>query len=582
MFKKFLSYYSGKKKLLYMVLLAVVIYSFIELSLPIFTRKILNVYIPNKDKDKIIISGICLVVLVVVYVIMQFIVAYYGHVLGTWLETNMREKAFEKLQMLPFSYYDNNKTGRIMSRLTNDLRDVGELMHHGAEDLLSVLLMSVLGYIYLVQINFTITTILFVVAFTAIIVMSVMRSNSMKAFKAVRVRHGELNSQLESSISGIRLTKAFSNEDYEIEKFGIQNLEYNETYKSAYKKLAKTMASNQMFIQILNITLIIVGALLVVDQKITFGDLVAYVLYIGLLTGPLRKITGMLELFQSGWAGFERFQELMDEPITLVNDPNPIVMKDIKGDIEFKDVVFGYNSVDLENGKVENKILNNFNLKIENGKMVALVGPSGVGKTTLVQLIPRFYDVISGSVNIDGINVKKYDIRSLRKNIGYVQQDVFIFGGTIKENILYGKPEATDMEIIEAAKKSDIHEFIMSLDDGYETIVGERGVTLSGGQKQRISIARIFLKDPKILILDEATSALDNITEAYIQKSLEKVIVGRTVVVVAHRLSTIQRADEIVVMSREGIVQRGKHEELLSIDGHYNKLYNAQREGFIE
>ncbi len=582
MFKKFLSYYSGKKKLLYMVLLAVVIYSFIELSLPIFTRKILNVYIPNKDKDKIIISGICLVVLVVVYVIMQFIVAYYGHVLGTWLETNMREKAFEKLQMLPFSYYDNNKTGRIMSRLTNDLRDVGELMHHGAEDLLSVLLMSVLGYIYLVQINFTITTILFVVAFTAIIVMSVMRSNSMKAFKAVRVRHGELNSQLESSISGIRLTKAFSNEDYEIEKFGIQNLEYNETYKSAYKKLAKTMASNQMFIQILNITLIIVGALLVVDQKITFGDLVAYVLYIGLLTGPLRKITGMLELFQSGWAGFERFQELMDEPITLVNDPNPIVMKDIKGDIEFKDVVFGYNSVDLENGKVENKILNNFNLKIENGKMVALVGPSGVGKTTLVQLIPRFYDVISGSVNIDGINVKKYDIRSLRKNIGYVQQDVFIFGGTIKENILYGKPEATEVEIIEAAKKSDIHEFIMSLDDGYETIVGERGVTLSGGQKQRISIARIFLKDPKILILDEATSALDNITEAYIQKSLEKVIVGRTVVVVAHRLSTIQRADEIVVMSREGIVQRGKHEELLSIDGHYNKLYNAQREGFIE
>ena len=582
MFKKFLSYYSGKKKLLYMVLLAVVIYSFIELSLPIFTRKILNVYIPNKDKDKIIISGICLVVLVVVYVIMQFIVAYYGHVLGTWLETNMREKAFEKLQMLPFSYYDNNKTGRIMSRLTNDLRDVGELMHHGAEDLLSVLLMSVLGYIYLVQINFTITTILFVVAFTAIIVMSVMRSNSMKAFKAVRVRHGELNSQLESSISGIRLTKAFSNEDYEIEKFGIQNLEYNETYKSAYKKLAKTMASNQMFIQILNITLIIVGALLVVDQKITFGDLVAYVLYIGLLTGPLRKITGMLELFQSGWAGFERFQELMDEPITLVNVPNPIVMKDIKGDIEFKDVVFGYNSVDLENGKVENKILNNFNLKIENGKMVALVGPSGVGKTTLVQLIPRFYDVISGSVNIDGINVKKYDIRSLRKNIGYVQQDVFIFGGTIKENILYGKPEATEVEIIEAAKKSDIHEFIMSLDDGYETIVGERGVTLSGGQKQRISIARIFLKDPKILILDEATSALDNITEAYIQKSLEKVIVGRTVVVVAHRLSTIQRADEIVVMSREGIVQRGKHEELLSIDGHYNKLYNAQREGFIE
>lgn len=581
MFKKFLSYYSGKKKLLYMVLLAVVIYSFIELSLPIFTRKILNVYIPNKDKDKIIISGICLVVLVVVYVIMQFIVAYYGHVLGTWLETNMREKAFEKLQMLPFSYYDNNKTGRIMSRLTNDLRDVGELMHHGAEDLLSVLLMSVLGYIYLVQINFTITTILFVVAFTAIIVMSVMRSNSMKAFKAVRVRHGELNSQLESSISGIRLTKAFSNEDYEIEKFGIQNLEYNETYKSAYKKLAKTMASNQMFIQILNITLIIVGALLVVDQKITFGDLVAYVLYIGLLTGPLRKITGMLELFQSGWAGFERFQELMDEPITLVNDPNPIVMKDIKGDIEFKDVVFGYNSVDLENGKVENKILNNFNLKIENGEMVALVGPSGVGKTTLVQLIPRFYDVISGSINIYGINVKKYDIRSLRKNIGYVQQDVFIFGGTIKENILYGKPEATDMEIIEAAKKSDIHEFIMSLDDGYETIVGERGVTLSGGQKQRISIARIFLKDPKILILDEATSALDNITEAYIQKSLEKVIVGRTVVVVAHRLSTIQRADEIIVMSRDGIVQRGKHEELLAVEGHYNNLYNAQKEGFI-
>ena len=514
-------------------------------------------------------------------VIMQFVVAYYGHVLGTGLETTMREKAFEKLQTLPFSYYDSNKTGRIMSRLTNDLRDVGELMHHGVEDLLGVLLMSVLGYIYLVQINFTITTILFAVAFTAIIVMSVMRTNSMKAFKAVRVRHGELNSQLESSISGIRLTKAFSNEEYEIEKFALQNMEYSETYKIAYKKLAKTMASNQMFIQLLNITLIIIGALLVINNKITFGDLVAYVLYIGLLTGPLRKITGMLELFQSGWAGFERFQELMDEPVTIVNGANPIVMNDIKGNIEFDNVMFGYDSVDLENGKVENNILKNFSLKIENGKMIALVGPSGVGKTTLVQLIPRFYDVVSGSIKIDGIDIKKYELKSLRKNIGYVQQDVFIFGGTIKENILYGKPGATDEEVIEAAKKSDIHDFIMTLDEGYETIVGERGVTLSGGQKQRISIARIFLKDPKILILDEATSALDNITEAYIQKSLEKVIVGRTVVVVAHRLSTIQRADEIIVMSRDGIVQRGKHEELLAVEGHYSNLYNAQKEGFI-
>ena len=581
MFKKFLSYYSGKKNLLIMVLTSVVVYSFIELSLPIFTRRILNIYIPGKNTDKIIMSGVWLVILIVLYVIMQFVVAYYGHVLGTGLETTMREKAFEKLQMLPFSYYDSNKTGRIMSRLTNDLRDVGELMHHGVEDLLGVLLMSVLGYIYLVQINFTITTILFAVAFTAIIVMSVMRTNSMKAFIAVRVRHGELNSQLESSISGIRLTKAFSNEEYEIEKFALQNMEYSETYKTAYKKLAKTMASNQMFIQLLNITLIIVGALLVINNKITFGDLVAYVLYIGLLTGPLRKITGMLELFQSGWAGFERFQELMDEAVTIVNDVNPIIMNNIKGNIEFDNVMFGYDSVDLENGKVENNILKNFSLKIENGKMIALVGPSGVGKTTLVQLIPRFYDVVSGSIRIDGVDIKKYELKSLRKNIGYVQQDVFIFGGTIKENILYGKPEATDEEVIEAAKKSDIHDFIMTLDEGYETIVGERGVTLSGGQKQRISIARIFLKDPKILILDEATSALDNITEAYIQRSLEKVIVGRTVVVVAHRLSTIQRADEIIVMSRDGIVQRGKHEELLAVEGHYSNLYNAQKEGFI-
>lgn len=568
MFKEFVSYYKPHKKKLAFVLSMVVMFALVELSIPIFTRYILNDLIPNNDFRQVFIIAGILIVLLIFYAIFHYMVGYHGHMLGIAIEKDMRLKAFEKLQLLAFDYYDVNKTGVIMTRLTSDLHEVAELAHHGIEEVVAVSLMLVLGYLYLIRLDFVVTTLLFIIFISLMFGLMFSRRKMIVAFRNLRKEHAQINSRLEGSISGIRLTRAFSNERFEIDKFANDNDVYIDAYRDAYHALGTANAMNQFFIQFMNVAVLLSGAYLVMSNRFTPGDMFAYFIYFSMLVGPVKRLMTMLETFQQGWAGFERYFELMNEPIKIKDKADAYELGEVDGHIVFDKVAFGY-------GNNKDNVLEDFSLEIKPGEMVALVGPSGVGKTTVAQLVPRFYDIKKGDIFIDGHSIFDVTLKSLRHNIGYVQQDVTIFWGTIAENIAYGNPNASKEAIYEAAKKAKIHDFIQSLPHGYHTMVGERGVMLSGGQKQRISIARIFLRDPRILILDEATSALDNITESAIQDSLDDLAENRTVIAIAHRLSTIHHADKIVVMGDGGILQMGSHEELIEVDGHYRKLYEA-------
>ena len=568
MFKLFLSYYKPHKKKLMFVLSMVVFFSLVELSIPIFTRHILNDLIPQQKLYPILIITGILVVLLVFYAFFHYLVGYHGHMLGISIEKDMRIQAFEKLQKLSFSYYDVNKTGTIMTRLTSDLHEVAELAHHGIEEVVSVGLMLVLGYLYLIRLDFWTTTILFIVFLSLMFGLMFARRNMIVAFRKLRKEHAHINSRLEGSISGVRLTRAFGNEAFEVSRFEKDNDQYIEAYQGAYRALGGANAMNNFFVQFISVKVLLTGAFLVMWGRFSVGDMFAYYIYFSMLVGPIRRLMTMLETFQQGWAGFERFIELMQEPITIFDKEDASTLKDVTGHVLFENVSFGYS-------RNNQSVLEDFNLEIKPGEMVALVGPSGVGKTTVAQLLPRFYDLKSGAIYVDGHNIHDVTLKSLRDKIGYVQQDVMIFWGSIADNIAYGKPGANRDEVIEAAKQAHIHDFIVSLPKGYETMVGERGVMLSGGQKQRLSIARIFLRNPEILILDEATSALDNITESAIQERLDALAKGRTVIAIAHRLSTIHHADKIVVMGEGGILQMGKHEDLMRTDGHYRNLYVA-------
>lgn len=568
MFKEFVSYYKPHKKKLAFVLSMVVMFALVELSIPIFTRYILNELIPNNDFRQVFIIAGILIVLLIFYAIFHYMVGYHGHMLGISIEKDMRLKAFEKLQLLAFDYYDVNKTGVIMTRLTSDLHEVAELAHHGIEEVVAVSLMLVLGYLYLIRLDFVVTTLLFIIFISLMFGLMFSRRKMIVAFRNLRKEHAQINSRLEGSISGIRLTRAFSNELFEIDKFANDNDVYIDAYRDAYHALGTANAMNQFFIQFMNVAVLLSGAYLVMSNRFTPGDMFAYFIYFSMLVGPVKRLMTMLETFQQGWAGFERYFELMNEPIKIKDKADAYELGEVDGHIVFDKVAFGY-------GNNKDNVLEDFSLEIKPGEMVALVGPSGVGKTTVAQLVPRFYDIKKGDIFIDGHSIFDVTLKSLRHNIGYVQQDVTIFWGTIAENIAYGNPNASKEAIYEAAKKAKIHDFIQSLPHGYHTMVGERGVMLSGGQKQRISIARIFLRDPRILILDEATSALDNITESAIQDSLDDLAENRTVIAIAHRLSTIHHADKIVVMGDGGILQMGSHEELIEVDGHYRKLYEA-------
>lgn len=573
MIKKFIHYYKPHIKLFLLDILCALFMAVADLAFPMVTKDIVNNVIPNRMIKLLYIYVLILVVLYVLKLISNYIVDYWGHIVGVRMQYDMRKDLFEHLQTLPFSYFDDTKTGHIMSRMINDLRDVSELAHHGPEDLFISTVMIFGSFIILCTVNWQLTLIIF--AFMPVLIWFAIkkRVKMSEAFKVNRKKIAVVNAQLENSISGIRVAKSFTNEEYEKQKFDEGNREFKEARENAFKTMAEFSSGMRFMLNILNVIVLFAGGLFLYYHKINLGDLLAYFLYINFFMQPVRRLTAFVEQYQLGMTGFERFIEIMNIKPDIIDNEDAIELKNVKGDIEFRNVTFNYNE--------NHSILRNLSFKVGRGKTLALAGPSGGGKTTICHLIPRFYEISEGEILIDGINIRNVTLKSLRKNIGIVQQDVFLFTGTIKENISYGKPGATDDEIIEAAKNANIHDFIISLPDGYDTYIGERGVKLSGGQKQRISIARVFLKNPPILILDEATSALDNNSEIIIQKSLEKLSKERTTLVVAHRLSTIVNADEIIVLTNEGIKERGSHNELIEREGIYAQLFNAQFKGYI-
>lgn len=562
MIKKFISYYKPYKKLFILDLIVATIATICSLIYPMMTRVLINETIPNKE---IKVIGIFAIILMLLYLIKAgccYFMQYFGHLVGVGMQADMRRDMFNHLEELPNSYFDNNRTGDLMSRMINDLMEISELAHHGPEDLFISIVMFLGSFIILSTINIPLTILVF--AFVPFIVIFTLkkRKKMNDCFMETRVHTSNINSTLENSIAGIRISKAFVAHEYEKEKFNKGNNKFREVRKKAYKVMAEYFAGVNFGVDILDYVVLIAGGVFTYYGVINLGDFLAYMLYVKLFTDPIKKLINFVEQYQNGMTGFKRFKEIMNVEKEKEN-PNAVEINNVEGNIEFENVSFSYEN---------ESVLNDINLSIESGKMLALVGPSGGGKTTFCSLIPRFYDVDKGDIKIDGKSIYDIKLNSLRKNIGIVQQDVFLYTGTIKENIKYGNQNATDEEVIEAAKKANIHEFIMELKDGYDTYIGERGVKLSGGQKQRISIARVFLKNPPILILDEATSALDNVTEYLIQKSLEELCKNRTTIVVAHRLSTIKNADEIIVLTDKGIEERGSHIELIKKGGIYENL----------
>ncbi len=541
--------------------------SLIGVTYPIVTRRMLNEFIPGKMYRMIVFSGLMLAFLYTIRMLLRYYIQYKGHIMGVGMQADMRRDMFNHLEKLSFGFFDNNETGKLMSRLTNDLMDISELAHHGPENLIISGITVIVSFIYLSTINFPLTLIIFLCVPFLVWIAMAMRTRMHRAFSESRKSIAVINASIEGSISGIRVTKAFNNSKIEEKKFDIGNEQFVNARKSAYKAMGIFHSTTSFITDIFNVLVLIAGGFFLYAEKINFGDYGAFIVSVNLFLTPVTTLINFMEQFQDGVSGFERFCEIMDtEP--EFDSPDAHDLKDCKGHIEFRNVSYGY-----EDGE---NVIKNLSLDIPAGKKLALVGPSGGGKTTICHLIPHFYDTKRGEIFIDSNEIHSLTLSSLRDAIGIVQQDVYLFNSSIKENIAYGKPGATDAEIIEAAKKANIHDYIMSLKDGYDARIGERGVKLSGGQKQRISIARIFLKNPPILILDEATSALDNTTEILIQDALEELCRGRTTIVVAHRLSTIKNADEIAVIAGGKIIEKGTHSDLIALSGIYEKLYNLQ------
>lgn len=568
MLKRFIAYYKPHKKLFIADMTASLVISAIGMVYPVITNLMLNTLIPQKQYKMIIIAGLSVLLLYVIRMLLRYFVQYYGHLIGTRMQASMRSDMFRHLQTLPYSYYDNNETGQILSRITNDLFDVAELAHHGPENLIISSITVIGSFIYLCTISVPLTLIVFICVPFLLLTSVYLRKKMREAFKERRVTTAGINASTESSITGIRVTKAFSGSKREIEKFEKNNNLFVKACHKAYKAMGQFFSVSSFITDVFNVVIIIAGGLFLYDGRITFGDYSTFIVSVNLFINPVTQLISFMEQYQNGVSGFSRFIEIMEEKPEKENE-GAKPMSSVLGEISFKDVHFSY-------GTEEAEVLKGISLDIKAGEKLALVGHSGGGKTTMCHLVPNFYRVNHGEITVDGINVNDITFESLRKNIGIVQQDVFLFSGTVRENIMYGRLDATEEEMIEAAKSANIHDFVMSLEKGYDTEIGERGVRLSGGQKQRLSIARVFLKNPAILILDEATSALDNTTEILIQEALDELCKGRTTIVVAHRLSTIRTADTIAVVDGGEIKEKGTHEELIQKEGIYKDLYNLQ------
>lgn len=573
MIRRFSKYYRAHLPLFFLDFGCAFMMAGLDLVFPIVVGKLIDDVLPDKNLTLMLSIGAGLLILYILRYFLNYVVDYYGHVLGVRMEYDMRKDLFNHIHKLSFTYFDNTKTGHIMSRLVNDLNEISELAHHGPEDLFIATVTLVGAFIILLTVHWPLALITFTIVPLMLWFAISKNKHMQKAFKEMRLKVADINAQVEDSISGVRVVKSFTNEWYEEEKFEVGNANFRISREIAFRVMAQFFSGINFFSNLISLVVVIFGGIFIYYDQLTVGELIGFILYVNMFLQPIRRITTLVENFQKGMAGFNRFTETLDIQPDIRDDKDAVTVGRIQGDIRFENVAFSYNE--------KKDVLRDITLQIKAGETVALVGPSGGGKTTLCSLIPRFYEIDHGSIRVDGMDIRKITQKSLRDNIGIVQQDVFLFSGTIRENIAYGKIGASDEEIIAAAKLANAHEFIMSLEKGYETYIGERGVKLSGGQKQRVSIARIFLKNPPILILDEATSALDNETEQVIQESLYQLSENRTTLIIAHRLATIRKADRIMVLTDEGIVEEGSHEALLNNNGIYARLYRAQFDGFI-
>ena len=571
--KRLLSYYKPHMKMFWADMFFATLSAGIALSIPLIVRYVTGtlIYLPPEEiVRQIILIGIGLVVLVVLDFYCKFFIGNYGHVMGAKIEYRMRAEIFDHMQKLSFSFYDDQKVGQLMSRITTDLFDITELLHHGPENIILSVLKITGALVILISINPVLTLVAFLVLPFMFTYAFFLNKKMRGAFRRNRQKIAEINAQIEDNLSGIRVVKSFANEEAENEKFRMGNDGFLASKKNSYFYMGSFQAGVASFTTLIQVCVIVVGGLLISQGQLDVVDLVTFLLYIGVFTDPIRTLIDFTEQFQNGYSGYERFLEIMNTKPDIADAPNAVELKSVKGDITFENVSFRYHDN-------SDTVLNKVNLKVPAGSYMALVGSSGAGKTTLCSLIPRFYDVTSGTIRIDGKDIRQVTLKSLRSQIGIVQQDVYLFAGTIYENIAYGKPGATMEEVIEAAKNANAHDFIMSFPDGYNTDIGQRGIKLSGGQKQRLSIARVFLKNPPILIFDEATSALDNESEKVVQDSLESLAKNRTTFVIAHRLTTIQNAEKILVLTEDGIAESGTHKELIEKKGIYEKLYNMHQ-----
>lgn len=570
--KKMISYYKPYRKVFWADMFFATLSAAIALALPLVTRYVTSTLIYLETAEilhQIKIIAVVLLAMVAVDCYSKFFISNYGHVMGAKIEYDMRAEIFAHLQKLSFGYYDNQKVGQLMSRITTDLFDITELMHHGPENLILSVIKILGAFVILINISPMLTLAAFIVLPAMFVYAYFYNGKMRRAFKQNRVRIAEINAQIEDNLSGIRVVKSFANEEIENEKFKVGNDGFLSAKKNSYHYMGGYHAGLGAFTTLIQVCVIVAGAYLIAKGSIDVSDLVTFLLYISVFTDPVRTLIDFTEQFQNGYTGFERFCEIMDIEPDIKDKEGAMELSDVKGDISFSHVSFQYE----ENTE---HVLNDINLYVPAGSYMALVGSSGAGKSTLCSLIPRFYDVTEGTIKIDGKDIRDIKLKSLRDHIGIVQQDVYLFVGTVYDNIRYGRPDATREEVIEAAKNANAHDFIMSLPNGYETDIGQRGIKLSGGQKQRLSIARVFLKNPPILIFDEATSALDNESEKVVQDSLEKLAKNRTTFVIAHRLSTIKNAEKILVLTEEGIEEEGTHDELIAKGGIYEKLYNMQ------